>query len=219
MNGHTKKAMLAVPTRGDIWHETIPKIAPYEPVFYREKLSVASVRNRIARDFLNDKYGHKDLLYMIDDDVIPESMYWPAIMEAAPYDIVGAPVPMAKMPDIPIVLNAFRWTPDGRWVTVEIPETGHVPADGVGFGLVMIRRPVLEHPDMKQPFQQTFDDDGVIKTGQDFNFCIRAKKLGFTVGVACEAFCDHMIRLHANTVPFVYGEPTGNVRNKIEEPV
>lgn len=211
------KGMLAVPTRGDIWHEVIPPIAPYEPIFYREKLSVASVRNRIARDFLSDKYGHRELLFMIDDDVIPPSPDWPHLMAAAPYDIVGAPVPMAKMPDIPIVLNAFKWTDDGRWVTINVPEHGHVEADGVGFGLVMIRRHVLEHPEMKQPFAQTLDEDGVIKTGQDFNFCIRAKKLGFTVGVACEVLCDHVIRLHANTIPFVYGSPTGNVKNKVEE--
>lgn len=217
------RAMLAVPTRGDIWYETATAILPYEPIFYREKLSVASVRNRIARDFLQNKYGHKDVLFMCDDDTIPASREWAAHMAAAPYDIVGAPVPMAKMPDLPIILNAFNWTDDGRWVSVPPPieddAPAHSPVDAVGFGLVMIRRQVLEHPEMRQPFTQTLDEDGVIMTGQDFNFCIRAKKLGFTVGVAWDAECDHFVRLHLNTVPYVYGAPTGHLPNQVEEPV
>lgn len=200
------KAMLAVPTRGYVWFETAKQIGKYDPIYYREKLSVANVRNKIVADFLNDKWGHRDLLFMIDDDVIPQNG-WAELLSEAPYDIVAAPVPMAKMPDLPVVLNIFNKTDDGRWITAQLPDTGHIEVDGVGTGLIMVRRHVLEHPELTQPFLQELGPDGTIYTGQDLNFCIRAKKLGFTVGAVADCLCDHFTNVHLNSIPYVYGRP------------
>jgi hypothetical protein len=207
--------MLAIPTRGYVWHESAKAASSWEPIYYREKLSVANVRNRIVKDFLEDKYGHSDVLFMMDDDVVPPHQQWPQVMAAAPFDIVAAPVPIAKLPDLPVVLNVFNQTEDGRLLTAEVPDSGHIEVDSVGSGLVMIRREVLEHPEMKQPFQQELDEWGTIVVGQDIQFCRRAKKLGFSIGVACELLCDHFVPLHLNTVPWVYGEPTGEVANRV----
>jgi GT2 family glycosyltransferase len=173
---------------------------------------VASVRNKICHDFINDKHGERDLLYMIDDDVIPPHKQFAERMASLPYDVVGCPVPMSKMPDLPVVLNIFNRNEDDRWVTAQnlLPEEGHMPVDAVGTGLMMIRRHVLEHPEMTQPFNQVIDDDGTIQVGQDINFCIRAKKLGFTVGVCAETVCDHFTTVHLNTIPWVYGNPVNS---------
>lgn len=206
------RALLAVPTRGYIWHETASQIARYEPIFYREKLSVANVRNKIAADFLDNKWGEKDLLYMVDDDVIPPHKQFAERMASAPFDIVGAPTPMAKMPHMPVVLNIFNKNDDGNWVTCQnfLPDDGNMPVDAVGTGLIMVRRHVLEHPEMAMPFNQVLTDEGVIQTGQDINFCIRAKQLGFSIGVCADLICDHFTNVHLNTIPFVYGSPVNS---------
>src|SRR5579872_6625273 len=145
-------AMLAITTRGYVWHETAVAAGPYNPIYYREKLSVSNVRNRIVKDFLGDKYGHKELLYMLDDDTIPSHPDWPSIMDACPYDVVGVPTPMAKLPDLPVVLNVFREGEKGNLITQQLPESGHTEVGVVGTGCILIRRHVLEHPDMKRPF-------------------------------------------------------------------
>lgn len=203
------RALLAVPTRGYIWHETAMQIGGYDPVYYREKLSVANVRNKICHDFLENKHGERELLYMIDDDVIPPHKQFAERMAASPYDIVGCPVPMSKMPDLPVVLNIFNRNDEGRWVTCQnlLPEDGDMEVDAVGTGLIMIRRHVLEHPEMVMPFNQVLTDEGTIQVGQDINFCIRAKKLGFTVGVCADLICDHFTNVHLNTIPYCYGSP------------
>lgn len=213
------KAMLAVPTRGDIWHETMLMIAGMSPCVYRDGLSVASNRNKIARDFLQGKHngkfiGKRDVLFMIDDDVLPMRDDWAQIMSAAPFDICAAPVLMHKLPDVPIIWNCFN---GDRLQTFDLPEDGYVECDAVGTGLIMIHRRVLEHPDMRAPFLQELDPDGVIHVGQDIQFCRRAKKAGFTVGVAAAATCDHIKRMHLSPIPWVYGDATGVVKNKIEE--
>lgn len=206
------RALLAVPTRGYIWHETASQIVRYEPVFYREKLSVANVRNLICHDFLEDKWGAKDLLYMIDDDVVPPHKQFAERMAQSRFDIVAAPVPMSKMPDLPVVLNIFNKNDDGNWITCQnlLPEHGDMAVDAVGTGLIMIRRHVLEHPEMVMPFNQVLTEEGTIQTGQDINFCIRAKKLGFTVGVCADLICDHFTNVHLNTIPFCYGSPVNS---------
>lgn len=214
-------AMLAVPTRGDIWHETMAMIAHLEPMIYLDRLSVASNRNKIARDFVNGRYegrdiGKRDLLFMIDDDIIPPHREWAGVMAEAPFDVVAAPCPMAKMPDLPVILNVFNEPPGGGLVTVTFDDQDeYVECDAVGTGLVMIRRHVLEHPEMKAPFLQELDADGTIHVGQDIQFCRRAKKLGFTVGTVANLLCDHFKRLHLNTIPWVYGEAAGHVKNRV----
>lgn len=207
------KAMVAIPTRGYVWFETARMTAPFHPVYYREKLSVASGRNRIVKDFLQNKHGEADLLFMCDDDVIPPHFEWPHVLASCPYDVVAAPVPIAKLPDMPVVLNVFN---DGdRVLTAEVPDEGHIPADLVGSGLIMIRRHVLEHPDLKAPFSQEINEWGEIVVGQDLQFCRRVRKAGFTIGVACDLLCDHFVPLHLNTIPYVYGEATGEVANRV----
>lgn len=212
------RALLAVPTRGYVWFETAMQIGHLEPIYYREKLSVANVRNKICHDFLENKHGQRDVLYMIDDDVIPPHKKFAERMLSAPFDVVGCPVPMSKMPDLPVVLNCFNKNKDGNWVTAQntLPEEGNVEVDAVGTGLIMIRKHVLEHPEMVKPFDQLLTDEGTIQVGQDINFCIRAKKLGFTVGVCADLICDHFVNLHLNTIPYVYGTPTGNVTSRID---
>ena len=194
------RVLLAVPTRGTVWFETANALAPYGPQYVREKLSVASGRNRIVREFLKTE---AEILVMCDDDVIPPPDFVENLV-GCPYDVIGAPVPIAKMPAHEVFLNVFQVTETGAIRTIEVPPTGHVPVDAVGSGLIAIHRRVLEHPDLTHPFEQQLDDDGVILVGQDLRFCQRVKDAGFTVGVCMEAMCDHFISLHANAIAMAY---------------
>ncbi len=202
--------LLAVPTRGYVWHETAKALEPHNPQYIREKLSAANVRNKIVRDFLKT---NADALVMCDDDVIPSPGFIDMLV-ACPYDIVGAAVPIAKMPAHPVFINAFDVTDDGRIMTTPLPPNGHKEIDAIGTGLILIHRRVLEDKRMTRPFDQQFDKDGCILVGQDLEFCRRAKAFGYSVGVTMDALTDHYISLHANAVALAYGqipkdEPSG----------
>ncbi len=198
--------LLAVPTRGYPWYETAQVLAPWKPNYVREKLSVANARNKICRDFLQTR---AEILVMCDDDVVPGPDFMTTLLEtsdAAPYDIVAAAVPIAKMPAHPVFINAFDVTEDGAIRTTPLPPTGHKKVDSVGSGLILIHRRVLEHPDMTRPFDQMIDRDGVILVGQDLEFCRRAREAGFRIGVSMDACCDHFVSLHANAVAAAYAQ-------------
>ncbi len=194
------RVLLAVPTRGYPWHETAKALEPYNPQYCREKLSVANVRNRIVRQFLDTD---AQILVMCDDDVVPGPGFID-VLANCPYDIVGAPVPIAKMPAHEVFLNVFTVEDDGRIITKTLPETGHMPCDAVGSGIILIHRHVLEDERMKRPFEQMLDDDGCILVGQDLQFCRRARAAGFSIGVSADALCDHYISLHANSIALAY---------------
>lgn len=198
------KAKLFVPTRGYVWHETATLLEGYHPTYMRNKLSVADCRNRIVREFLQ---SDAELLFMCDDDVLtPEGALelMSNVLLDAPYDILGAAVPVGKFPAHEMFLNAFTLTPEGKYMTVKLPENGHMEVDAVGTGLIAIRRAVLEHPDLKAPFQQRLDEDGIIQVGQDLEFCHRAQQAGFTIGITTQVLCDHYISAHANAIQYAY---------------
>lgn len=201
------KVLLAVPTRGHVWHETAKALEPHNPQYVREKISAANVRNKIVRDFLKTD---ADALVMCDDDVIPAPGFLDQMIQA-PYDIAGAAVPVAKMPAHPVFINAFDVHDDGRIMTTELPETGHKAVDAVGTGLILIRRKVLEDKAMTRPFDQMIDQDGCILVGQDLEFCRRARERGYTIGVLMDTLCDHYISLHANAVAVAYHQTEDSV--------
>lgn len=194
------KVLLAVPTRGHVWYETAQFLGPYNPQYVKDKLSVANCRNKIVRDFLQTE---AEALIMCDDDVVPGNKAFIDVLAESPYDITGAPVPIAMMPDNEVFLNVFRRT-EKSYETIPAPESGHVPCDAVGTGLVSIHRRVLEHPNLRRPFEQQLDSDGVIKKGQDLRFCDRAREAGFTIGANYDVVCDHLCLLHANSIQVAY---------------
>jgi len=76
------------------------------------------------------------------------------------------------------------------------PENVLAPCDGVGFGCVLtsisLLRKVAALPECKElgPFGGDF---GKRSYGEDFTFCLRAKKVGVTPHVDTGIKCDHMI--------------------------
>ena len=209
--------LLAVPTRGYVWHEVAKSLETLNPQYVRNKLSVADCRNKIVRDFLKTE---AEVLFMCDDDVLPPPGFMDVMLrtlEGAPYDILGAAVPIAKMPQHQVFINAFDIREDGAFMTTQLPERGHKAVDLVGTGVIAIRREVFEHPDMKRPFDQLIDEDGCIQVGQDLQFCKRAKEAGFTIGVTLDVLCDHYVTLHANAIAYAYKGHLVTEQDKAED--
>lgn len=194
--------LVAVPTRGHVWYETARALAPYHPQYEREKLSVASGRNRIVRKFLET---NADALVMVDDDVIPTPGFVEKLLEAK-YDVVGAPVAIAKLPQHPLFLNVFDVEDNGAIVNVPPQTTGHQRVDAVGSGCILIHRRVLEDHRMKRPFDQQLNENGEILVGQDLEFCRRVRAFGYTIGVNWEVVCDHYVSLHLNAAQQMIAE-------------
>lgn len=192
--------LVAVPTRGHVWCETAKALEGSNPQYVREKLSVANVRNRIVRDFLQTK---AEALVMVDDDVIPPPGFVEKLLNT-PYDIVAAPVPIAKVPAHTLFVNVFDVGPNGEIMTVTVPENGHIACDAVGSGCTLYRRNVLADKRMSQPFNQQLDKDGTILVGQDLEFCRRARAFGYTIGANFDATCDHYVSLHLSAIGLAY---------------
>lgn len=56
-----------------------------------------------------------------------------------------------------------------------------VERGAIGAHIMLISRRVLDHPDMRAPFMDEFDKDGLRLSGEDLLFCFRAREAGFKV--------------------------------------
>jgi len=141
-------------------------------------------RNTIVQNFLARK--DFDYLMMIDDDIVPP----PEILDLVDFqkDII---VPlMFTFQGKKIIHLAMNRNKDGKQVMVDIEKKkGLIEIDSTGTGCIIISRKVLEA--VKFPFKNEYDADGIKKTGLDFNFCTKAKKLGFKVWVHLNYIASH----------------------------
>jgi hypothetical protein len=154
---------------------------------------IANNRNQIVKEFIVNE-RHADWLGMIDCDIVPMGD-WLKYLESD-YDVVGFPAPVWKpvvSPDAPVVWNVQTEWEEQKFAE-SIPDPRETPvfeAAAVGTGAILIRRGVLEHPDMKAPFMDVYDEHGIREVGEDLNFCHRAGKAGFKVWVSGANPCSH----------------------------
>lgn len=160
----------------------------------------ASTKNKIVLNFLAD--SEADYLLMIDDDQTPTNN--PLNYVEYDKDVLGWPYPSVRTSEEkPIV-----WYPKEPEM-----ETPMVRAEVVGGGGLLIARRVLQHPAMKAPFLDVFDENGLFKTGEDYNFCRRAAKAGFTIWCALDSPLLHIKPVELYTVWRAYNEPKTNTSN------
>ena len=186
----TKSIWIAVLNQGNIRPELanllaqLPRQRKYDiSVTYPAKKPITNNRNTIVKRFLETDY---DYLLMIDGDCVPTDK----ILDMADYDkdIMGAVCfgYLKKM----LVPFAMKKKPDGKYDILDINRnSGVVECDAVGTGVMMIARRVLE--DMPFPFKNEYDPEGIKTKGLDFNFCRRAKKMGYTVWVDTVMLVSH----------------------------
>ena len=156
---------------------------------YPSDKPISNNRNKIVQKFLNSGL---DYLLMIDDDVTPPANVLDILDFLADKEVdIASPV-MFTMQKREVATLAVRRTKDGKYTTIDLKDKdGLLEVDATGTGCIFIKREVLENPEMKSPFMNYYDTDGVKTTGLDFNFCTRAKKLGYGVFVHLDYVAGH----------------------------
>jgi GT2 family glycosyltransferase len=139
----------------------------------------------IVKRFLKTSCGH---LLMIDNDEAPFCDLIELVL--ADKDIISCPARI-------MLKGKLRWSAytkvKGGYKPVDLDALVDPPdflaADAVGSGCIIIKRAVLE--EIKPPFVDVFDADGIRTTGQDLEFCRRALEAGFEVFTTPKKRCEH----------------------------
>ena len=171
-----------------------------------------SNRNRILTDTPHDV----DAVLMIDEDTIPIPetielgfMCAPESKNGLGLDVVLAPVPIMRTDDErgPVMANLVPLGAEGGShddVTIPIGANIIREIKEGGTGVIAIARHVIDHPDMRAPFQFEYDEDGCTIVGEDHYFCRRAKAAGFTVTAALGYAMGHVKSVDLKTMHEMY---------------
>jgi len=170
----------------------------------------AAVRNRAAQLFLQ---SDADRLWFIDNDTIfPEDIFELPEVDG---DIVTLPYPFVGTMT-PAICNYMDLNDFSKGMEDVVPgRDGIADVNGTGLGCTLIRRKVLEDP--KMYYQTTYmtsdgkmkdlkDDptepppifcfkrkpNGFWEMGEDYDFCIRAKRLGYSIKIRMKSICGHL---------------------------
>lgn len=140
---------------------------------YSEGQPIANNRNMIVQRFLQES-PRGDYLMTIDSDSVPFA-FNPFDLVEHDKDIILVPTPTWQgHKDSPL-----QWLP-----CPPNPGAGLTRIEEGGGSLMLIARRVLEHPDMRGPFLDEWDDDGLRTMSEDRTFVRRALEYGF------EVWCD-----------------------------
>jgi len=125
---------------------------------------------------------------MFDNDCIPENV--DRILNMADYDkdIIGSTCfGFTNKMIVPFVMEQRE---DYKYDVLKTDlNNGVIECDAIGSGVMMIARRVLE--DIPYPFKNDYDPEGIKTRGLDFNFCRRAKKLGYKVWADTDNLTSH----------------------------
>lgn len=159
-------------------------------------------RCQICREFV-DNERRPDWLLMIDEDTVPHGDFLSWV--ESDYDVISIATPCWKPvshPDSPIVWNvqldpeleklapAVKVGP-GTLSYVLPSDKPVIDVASAGSGVIFIRRRVLEHPALRAPFTDVFNEFGIRLIGSDLNFCTRAREAGFRVVSVLQNPCSH----------------------------
>ncbi len=185
--------MLAVPTRGQIAWQTVTQLEAIRdanpslgPILYEPgNLSVAAVRNQIVRKFMETD---KEVLVMVDDDVVPPPHLLDITRFLPEYGMVGVPYPLWRS-DQGLFLSAYRMHDDG--LRVAELEDGMNDVDALATGCCAIHRSTLELFG-RNPFR--FDNSEALEsTSEDFIFCTDLRDRGLKIGCWWDGwYADHI---------------------------
>ena len=154
----------------------------------------SSVRNEIKKRFLQTSC---EFLIMLDYDEVP--FHDLVDLVEADKDIISCPSLTKK--NGKLLWKAYNRVGD-RYKSIDLDKLVNPPdfmaVDGIHSGCIIIKRRVLE--DMKAPFQDVFDDDGVRIKGYDLEFCRRAIEKGFEVYTTPKKRCGHFKCVELTTI-------------------
>lgn len=144
---------------------------------------ITNNRNTIVQKFLATDC---DYLMMVDSDIIPPVN----ILNLADFDKdIITPLMFVKQKGMLIPLFLKRGK-DGIYDSDDyLTKVGLQEVDATGTGCIFIKREVLEN--VKHPFENRYDEDGIKILGNDFAFCQMAKEKGYRVWVHLDYVASH----------------------------
>ena len=159
-------------------------------------------RCQICKEFV-DSERRPDWLMMIDEDQSPNGDFLQWVESDA--DVISFATPCwkpATSPHSPIVWNVqlnednreFAPTvsnPDVTVLTNMLPDEPVTEVASAGTGAILIHRRVLEHPALRAPFIDEFNEFGIRIEGHDLAFCRRAREVGFKVASVLQNPSSH----------------------------
>ncbi len=170
----------AIPTRGAIHNQTVSRLERIRaenpslgPIAYSAgHLSSHETREQVAAYFMQTE---KDVLVMLDDDVVPPADILGMVEHLEEFDVVGAAVPMFQPKVAPIpLLMAWNYVPDQQaWQTL----------DDVWGCTGVIEK--LDAP----YFPMEYNPAGTIT--DDLAFCRRVRGIGMRVACSFDHYCEH----------------------------
>jgi len=135
---------------------------------------IPKARNIIVDSFLKTPSHY--LLFLDSDQVFPETIAEELLIMDK--DIAGAVYVSKVPPHYPMVFK--RDEKKMPHTLLEFPENECFEVDGVGTGVMLIKRKVFEA--MRRPyFAMPRNYDLGLTEGEDLDFCLEAKKLGFSI--------------------------------------
>ena len=150
-------------------------------------------RNRIVADFLEHK--ECDYLFMLDGDIIPPDNILDLIDHQK--DIIGGLCFAYRgRAIVPLILkekeNKSGKIENTSYDILDVDgNAGLVECDAIGTGCMIMKREILERPEMRYPFKNYYNEDGERILGLDLSFCKRAKNIGYKVWCHLNFACSH----------------------------
>lgn len=173
---------------------------------------VAYARNKLVGDFLATD---AEVLWFLDHDTKPSANSFELLLLQNRFDIAAGIYPAFQKREgqkPTLTFGAYYENADGTWRVDPLPETGNpiIPVDGVMMGATIIKRALFEDErlllspveDPKAPpfFQTPIAPNGKLLATEDVDFCSRAGKLGYRIGVHSGIKWGHLKELDLLTV-------------------
>jgi hypothetical protein len=144
-----------------------------------------AARNTIVHEYKNNREDYTHVL-MIDSDCSPPDN----ILELAKLDMdVVGPIIFSYQEGHPFAL-ILKAVPEGYQQIKKVPPNTLMEVDATGTGCLMVARRVFER--IPPPwFRFSYTEGGLLKSGEDFNFCKLVKSHGFKIHVHTGFMASH----------------------------
>jgi len=193
------KILIALPTDGMIHHKVVGTLLSI--ILNNTKHEIQTIvsamagigehRNVLVKEFLKTDC---DYLLQIDADNPPPLN----VLDLVDLDkeVIGLPTPI-NMNYIQGI-NEIVWNVFENNLPTKSKGTGLAQVEGVGSGVILIRRDVLER--IQHPFTTVRNEDDLRVVGTDLAFCHKCKKEGIKIWTHWDYTCEHYKEIGLRTL-------------------
>ena len=190
--------MIAIPTRGNITIGLLPALFQWKEkgatIVMETAILIDNARNRLTKSFLD---SDKEYLLFIDSDMQPNVDSIDRLLKHNKDIISGLHHVIHGYEDgLPIVIPSSSTTmdikEDGKITrTIAKEGTGLQKVEGLATSFLLIHRKVFK--DWNRPwFKIKWNEDYTDFLGEDYWFCVEARKRGFDVWTDTDVIIPHV---------------------------